>query len=136
MNQVHLLQGKELEVTSVSASVRFSGTVGPSRFKTVELSAEATVQGDEDWRDAQSELYSQLGKQVKYLWLQGQKALEGAENAVEDIPVSSLTEPPPTMQDHYCPDHQAEFKRYQRGANTWYSHKTDDGTRCRETQPD
>ena len=60
----------------------------------MELSAEATVQGDEDWQDAQSELYSRLGKQVKYLWLQGQKPLEGAEKAVEGIPVSSLTEPP------------------------------------------
>ena len=57
----------------------------------MELSAEATVQGDEDWQDAQSELYSRLGKQVKYLWLQGQKPLEGAEKAVEGIPVSSLT---------------------------------------------
>ena len=47
----------------------------------MELSAEATVQGDEDWQDAQSELYSRLGKQVKYLWLQGQKPLEGAEMA-------------------------------------------------------
>ena len=119
----------------MSASVRFSGAVGPSRFKTVELSAEATVQGDEDWQDAQSELYQELGKQVKYLWLQGQKALEVAEKATEDIPGPDLTEPPP-VPDHYCLEHQTEFKRYQRGADTWYSHKTDDGTWCRETQPD
>ena len=102
----------------------------------MELSAEATVQGDEDWQDAQSELYSRLGKQVKYLWLKGQKPPEGAEKAVEDIPVSSLTEPPPTVPDHYCLEHQTEFKRYQRGADTWYSHKTVDGAWCRETQPD
>ena len=102
----------------------------------MELSAEATVQGDEDWQDAQSELYSRLGKQVKYLWLQGQKPLEGAEKAAEDIPVSSLTEPQPPVPDHYCLEHQTGSKRYQRGANTWYSHKTDDGTWCRETQSD
>ena len=101
----------------------------------MELSAEATVQGDEDWQNAQSELYQELGKQVKYLWLQGQKALEVAEKAVEDIPGSDLTEPPP-VPDHYCLEHLAEFKRYQRGANTWYSHKTVDGAWCRETQPD
>ena len=124
-----------MEVTIVSASVRFSGAVGPSRFKTVELSAEATVQGDEDWQNAQSELYSQLGKQVKNLWLQGQKAPEGAEKAVEDIPGSDLTQQPPAP-DHYCLEHQTAFKRYQRGANTWYSHKTVDGAWCRETQPD
>jgi hypothetical protein len=123
-----------LEVTSVSASVRFSGAIGPSRFKTVELSAEATVQGDEDWQDAQSELYQELRKQVSYLWLQGQKALEGAEKAVEDIPGPDLTEPQPPVPDHYCLEHQTGFKRYQRGANTWYSHKTGDGAWCRETQ--
>ncbi len=116
--------------------MRFSGAVGPSRFKTVELSAEATVQGDEDWQDAQSELYSQLGKQVKYLWLQGQEPPEGARMAAEDIPGPTLNEPQPTVPDHYCLEHQTEFKRYQRGADTWYSHKTVDGTWCRETQPD
>ena len=79
-----------MEVTSVSASVRFSGAVRPSRFKTVELSAEATVRGDEDWRDAQSQLYQELGKQVKYLWLQGQKTPEGAEKAIDVIPGSDL----------------------------------------------
>ena len=100
----------------------------------MELSAEATVQSDEDWQNAQNELYQELGKQVKRLWLQGQKAPEGAEKAVEDIPGSGLTEPP--APDHYCQEHQAEFKRYQRGANTWYSHKTVDGAWCRESQPD
>ena len=126
-----------MEVTSVSASVRFSGAVGPSRFKTVELSAEATVQGDEDWQNAQNELYSQLGKQVKHLWLQGQKASEAAEMAVEDISSTDVTQPNnPLGSDHYCLEHQAEFKRYQRGANTWYSHKTVDGAWCKETQPD
>ena len=58
----------------------------------MELSAEATVKGDEDWRDAQSQLYQELGKQVKYLWLQGQKATEDAEKAVEDITGSDLTQ--------------------------------------------
>ena len=102
----------------------------------MELSAEATVQVKEDWQNAQNELYQELGKQVKYLWLQGQKPPEGAEMAVEGIPGSDLNEPQPTVPDHYCLEHQAEFKRYQRGANTWYSHKTVDGTWCREPQAD
>ena len=124
-----------MEVTNVSASVRFSGAVGPSRFKTVELSAEATVHGQEDWQNAQSKLYQELGKQVKYLWLQGQKTPEAIEKTVEDIPGSGLTRFPP-VPDHYCQEHQTGFKRYQRGANTWYSHKTVGGAWCRETQPD
>ena len=76
----------------------------------MELSAEATVQGDEDWRDAQSHLYQELGKQVKYLWLQGQKTPEGAEKAVEDITGSDLTQKTP-VADHHCLDHLTEFKR-------------------------
>ena len=100
----------------------------------MELSAEATVRGDEDWRDAQSQLYQELGKQVKYLWLQGQKTPEGAEKAIDVIPGSDLPQTP--VADHHCLNHQAGFKRYQRGANTWYSHKTDDGTWCREPQSD
>jgi cell division GTPase FtsZ len=58
----------------------------------VELSAEATVRGDEDWRDAQSHLYQELGKQVRYLWLQGQKTPEGAEKSKRTIRMVSFIE--------------------------------------------
>ena len=58
----------------------------------MELSAEATVQVDEDWQDAQSQLYQELGKQVKSLWMQGQKPPEGAEKAIDGIPGSDLTQ--------------------------------------------
>ena len=36
----------------VSASVRFSGALGDSRFKTIELCAEATLDGKETWSEA------------------------------------------------------------------------------------
>ena len=125
-----------MEVTSVSASVRFSGAVGPSRFKTVELSAEATVQGDEDWQDAQSELYQELGKQVKYCACKARRPWKGLRRPQRTSQCQAWLNPPPTVQDHYCPEHQTEFKRYHRGADTWYSHKTVAGAWCRETQPD
>ena len=38
-----------MKVTTVSAGVRSSGAVGDSRFKTIELSAEANLDGKEIW---------------------------------------------------------------------------------------
>lgn len=122
-----------MKVKSVSASVRFSGAVGPSKFKTVELSAEATVLGDEDWQSAQIELYQDLGKQVKILWLQGQKPSEGSERLLQAPVDSNPSETP--VAEHFCQEHQTAFKKYHRGDNTWYSHKAGTGKWCKETQP-
>ena len=60
-----------MKVTTVSASVRFSGAVGDSRFKTIELSAEAALEGKETWIEAQASLYERLGCQLKTLWANG-----------------------------------------------------------------
>lgn len=57
-----------MKVKKVAASVRYSSSIGYSKYKTVELSAEATVDAKEDWHEAQSELYDQLGNQLRELW--------------------------------------------------------------------
>ena len=93
-----------MKVTTVSASVRFSGALGDSRFKTIELSAEATLDGKETWTEAQATLYQQLGCQLKALWANGagQKAQDGAEEPTE---AASEPEPPqvPTQPpEHHC----------------------------------
>ena len=110
-----------MKITTVSASVRFSGAVGESRFKTIELSAEAALDGKETWTEAQASLYQQLGCQLKVLWATGQQA-EAEEPASEPEP--------PT--EHYCQEHAIPFKRYTRGENVWWSHRTPDGKWCRE----
>ena len=88
----------------VSASVRFSGASGDSRFKSIELSAEATVDGKEPWM-AQAKLYHQLGCQLMTLWANGtgHKALGRQSISARDIR-RSLS----------------------------YSHKSRDGKWCRE----
>lgn len=36
------------------------------------------------------------------------------------------------MTEHICPIHDVPFKRYTKGDQEWYSHKTDDGEWCKE----
>ena len=114
-----------MKITTISANIRYSQDTGHGAWKVVELGAEATVGEREKWSDAQAELYHQLGQQLKALWSNGQKP---AESPVEAAAESALTETPA----HYCEEHQSEFKRYSRGENVWYSHKTADGKWCRE----
>ena len=123
-----------MKVTTVSASVRFSGIVGDSRFKTIELSAEATLDAKETWTEAQARLYEQLGCQLKAMWANGtgQNAQDDAEE-----PTKAPSEPEPAQipampPEHYCQEHGTPFKRYARGESAWWSHKTADGKWCRE----
>ena len=123
-----------MKVTTVSASVRFSGSVGESRFKTIELSAEAALDGKEAWTEAQAQLYQQLGCQLKALWTNGtgNNAQDDAEEPTEAASEPEPPETPATSPEHYCQEHQREFRRYSRGDSVWWSHKTADGKWCRE----
>ena len=56
----------DMKVTTVSASARFSKALGDGMHKTVELSAEATVEYAEMWQEAQASLYHQLGEQLRH----------------------------------------------------------------------
>ena len=58
-----------------------------------------------------------LGQQLKALWTA--KANGQANNGTG-------------QGEHYCEEHQAEFKRYEKDGRVWYSHKTADGKWCKE----
>ena len=60
-----------MKVKKISANVRYSKAIRPGAYKTVELSAEASVDANESWEDAQAELYNDLGRQLKTLWMTG-----------------------------------------------------------------
>jgi hypothetical protein len=115
-----------MKVTTVSASVRYSKALGDGQHKTIELSAEAAIEGKETWTEAQSNLYPQLGQQLKALWGEGNK--EGSEKVVQD----ALENKPTQTSPHYCQEHQAEFKRFEKDGRVWYSHKAQNGKWCRE----
>jgi len=75
-----------MRIDRISANIRFSKDTGHGAWKTVELGAEATVEGAESWRDAQASLYQSLGQQLKALWGNGNghhKAENGAVGAAE-----------------------------------------------------
>ena len=57
-----------MQITTISASVRYSKAIQPGVYKTVELSAEGTLNPKEDWHEAQATLYADLGEQLKALW--------------------------------------------------------------------
>ena len=84
----------------------------------------------EHWQQALAALYAELGQQLKALWANGngKPAQNGSQSHAEPA-----TEPEPTETPaHYCQEHQTEYKRYSRGENVWWSHKTGDGKWCRE----
>ena len=57
-----------MKVTQISASLRYSKILDDGSWKAVEIGSEATLDAREDWQTAQSELYAQLGQQLKSLW--------------------------------------------------------------------
>lgn len=114
-----------MKITTVSASVRFSKAIQPGCYKTVELSAEAALTPQENWHEAQSQLYDQLGTQLRALWTtrNGDAARTEQRNGQED---SNGTVP-----EHFCSEHQTPFKQYTKGESTWYAHKAGDSW-CKE----
>ena len=68
-----------MKVEKISATIRYSQDTGKGAWKVVELGAEATISDREHWKQAQSELYYQLGDQLRQLWHNGTSAaLNGA----------------------------------------------------------
>ena len=51
-----------MKITAVSASVRFSKALGDASHKTIGLSVEASLDAEDAWRQAQSQLYADLGQ--------------------------------------------------------------------------
>ena len=80
-----------MEVNKIAAHIRFSKDIGVS-WKSLELAAESSVSDREHWKQAQSELYYQLGDQLRQLWHNSNGAAlnsqNGAENHVE-LPTAS-----------------------------------------------
>ncbi|MDP6452699.1 MAG: hypothetical protein QF898_05260 [SAR202 cluster bacterium] len=128
-----------MKVVNVSASIRYSKPVGDGSFKTIEIAAEGTLTPNENWQDAQSDLYDQLAGQLRQIWTKkGQKTTSKHATSTLGIGTGekSLSNPetPETSKKitHSCAEHGVAFRRYEKNGHEWYSHKVDDGTWCRE----
>ena len=114
-----------MKITTISASVRFSKAIQPGCYKTIELSAEGTLNPNENWHEAQNQLYTDLGIQLKALWSTRSDQTAASEQRNEHKYSDS------TVTEHFCSEHQTPFRRYTKGESIWYAHKGGDGW-CKE----
>ena len=127
-----------MKIEKVSANIRYSQDSGKGSWKSVELSAEASIDQRDNWKQSQSELYFELGAQLRSLWSSGTSNGTGAvvnrpdaaETAIEPPPKPEPIRPP---REHWCAEHQAAFtQRKGKDGGGWWSHQATDGSWCRE----
>ena len=125
-----------MKVEKISATIRYSQDTGKGAWKVIELGAEATISDREFWKQAQSELYYQLGDQLRTLWSNGSNgaALNGAGSAESPVEPSTASEPTPTPRPHWCAPHNLEWKRRTKDGTVWYSHRQGKAW-CNEPEP-
>ncbi len=124
-----------MEVNKISATIRYSQDTGKGAWKVIELGAEATVSDREFWKQAQSELYYQLGDQLRQLWHNGTgAALNGAGGPESHVEPPAASEPTQTPREHWCYRHEMEWKRRTKNGVAWYSHRQGKGW-CNEPEP-
>ncbi len=124
-----------MKVERINATIRYSQDTGKGAWKVIELGAEATVSDREHWKQAQSELYYQLGDQLRQLWHHGTGvALNGAGGAESHVDKPAPSEPTQTPWEHWCTPHNLEWKRKTKNGVVWYSHRQGSGW-CNEPEP-
>jgi hypothetical protein len=106
-----------MQVTTVTATVKYTQDTGRGAWKSVELGAEATVSPGESWRVAQAALYQDLGHQLKPLWAQngaaGGSALKDVSEGHQVATQASNPQTGPDSQQpvaHFCQQHGVPFK--------------------------
>jgi hypothetical protein len=57
-----------MQITGVSATVKYSKQMTDGSWKTVQLGAEAELDITDDWQESQRELYRSLAEQLKEVW--------------------------------------------------------------------
>jgi hypothetical protein len=106
-----------MRVTEVTVVAKYSLDTGHG-WKAIEVGATATLtNSDETLESVSAELYQRLTKQLKVLW--ANKA-NGEETKTE----TETGSPNP----NWCAEHHTEFKQFSKNGNSWFSHKTADGT--------
>jgi len=98
------------------------------------LGAEGSVDAKEQWQSAQAFLYSELSKQLRQLWANGNgAAINGHDRAETAIQEPAEPEPAQAPPEHWCAEHAAPFtQKSGKDGQAWHSHKAPDGSWCRE----
>jgi hypothetical protein len=109
-----------MQVTEVQALVKYATEVRGS-WVTIELGSTASLtSSDETLESVSDELYARLTKQLKVLWANNKA---GAGENKRDTQAETQSPNP-----NWCSEHQVEFRKFSKDGNSWFSHKTADGT--------
>ena len=126
-----------MKVEKVHATIKLSRDTGHG-WKSLELGAEGTTEPRETWQAAQGYLYSELSKQLRSLWANGnghkpqESPGDSAESTVPAPQPVERSNAHPESPAHHCQEHGVAFKRYTRSNTAWWSHRKPDGKWCRE----
>ncbi len=98
-----------MRVTKVTANLRYSAEA-KGAWRGIEVGAEASLTSNaEDWEAVQADLYHHLGQQLNRFWSNGTAKVDHPEPAQE--------------LNHWCAEHQAEFKAKNGPHGEFYSHR-------------
>lgn len=122
-----------MKVDQISAHIRMSRQMPDNTWATVELGAEATVDFQEEWIDAQAQLYQELRDQLRTLWLEKVACRQDGPGQGQRIDTGSgeIT----TTDDPVCPKHHKSSQSDHGGL--WCPSREADGKWCswREAKP-
>ena len=109
-----------MRVTEVQALVKYSSEIKGS-WVAIELGSTASLtDSNETLESVSDELYQRLTKQLKLLWANNKAG--GGENKRDTQAEAQSPNP------NWCAEHHTEFKQFNKNGNSWFSHKTADGT--------
>jgi hypothetical protein len=106
-----------MRVTEVHTTMRYSSEA-KGAWRSIEVGATATLtSSDETLESSMMELYNRLASQLRVLWYKGNGSSKDAEG-IDTQPVQTLAQP-----DHWCSEHDVQYKLHEKGGSTWYSHR-------------
>lgn len=132
-------------VNKVSVNLRYSADTGAGSWRTVELGAEASLEGDESLEVGTQELYRQVKAELAAIWHSAVKDQPAAappapaQPAYYPPPAPAYAPPagyypaPPPAADpaSWCPIHAVSMTLQQNERGSWYSHKAAAGGFCK-----
>jgi hypothetical protein len=122
-----------MKVTIVKANLRLSKHIDDC-WASCELAAEASLESDEIWEDAQAALYRSLKGQLASLFAKNAHS-RAPETVIQPPDEVQVTQRPPingVHPAHYCELHEETFKERRKGSRVWWSHRAGNGW-CNES---
>ena len=85
-----------MKVDRVTATIRFSQDSGKGAWRSLELGAEAQVAPNENWVEAEEQLYRQLAQRTKTLWANG----SNGKTTAQELPEPEALPPAAALLHH------------------------------------